>query len=101
MTYETDKEDRQLAWYLYVQLVTRKAAVAFDEKHDIIADVYDSWYDVFQMTREALSKHGPPSSRSSREITELILRVINDGLRPHLTKWQACLLYTSPSPRDS
>src|SRR6266567_3070461 len=36
-TYDTTPRDRIAAWKLYVHLSTRKAALPFDEKHDVIA----------------------------------------------------------------
>ena len=51
MTYSAANQDRVVAWKLYVQLRTRKAALIFDEKQDIIADVYESLYSIFPMAR--------------------------------------------------
>lgn len=87
--YEPTDLDRALAWKLYVQLKTRKAALMFDDDNDVIAEVYDSLYDIFPITRDLLAQV-PLREASKRDgVAELILRVLNDGLRPHLTKWGA------------
>jgi len=81
--------DRVAAWKLYVQLTTRKAAIPFDEEHDVIAEVYDSFRTLFEESRRLLLDL-PPSEFVNRDgIASLMLRVLNDGVRPHLTRWQA------------
>ncbi|MFC1968163.1 hypothetical protein ACFLVX_02080 [Chloroflexota bacterium] len=85
-------EDIQIAHKAWVELVTRKAALPFDEQHDVIYEVYDSWYDLFQEMR-ALAKAIPAekvrSSKSTRDLVHLLVDALNNGLRPHLTRWQA------------
>ena len=46
----------EIANRIYVELITRKAAIPFDENHDVISEVYDSWYTLFNTTREELKK---------------------------------------------
>ncbi len=89
VTYDTTKPDRILAWKLYVQLKTRKAALPFDETSDVIVDVYDSLFELFKITRDLLIEIPIHEAVKRRGVADLMLRVLNDGLRPHLTKWQA------------
>ena len=89
ITYEPTEEDRIVAWKLYTQLKTRKAALFFDENQDVIAEVYDSLYELFPIARDLLMSLHIYEIERSPSIAELILRVQNDGLRPHLTKWQS------------
>ena len=51
--------------------------------------MYNSWYDFFKIARELLKDI--PASRLpySNDLIKLTERVLNVGLRPHLTKWQA------------
>lgn len=88
-TYDTTPRDRIVAWKLYVQLATRKAALPFDESHDLISDVYDSLFALFGVTRELLLELPPHEFERQEGIAPLLLRVVNSGLRPHLTQWQA------------
>jgi hypothetical protein len=88
-TYDTTPWDRVVAWKLYVQLATRKAALPFDESFDLISDVYDSLFSLFGITRELLLGLPPHEFEREGGVAPLLLRVINDGLRPHLTRWQA------------
>lgn len=89
VTYDATDQDRILAWKLYVQLKTRKAALLFDEVHDVVADVYDSLHELFPITRDLLTSIPLHEAERREGVADLILRVLNDGLRPHLTKWQA------------
>lgn len=82
----------RVAYQAWVEISTRKAGLAFDENHDVIVEVYSSWYEAFGRLRD-LAKSIPAQnihkSEDTRKLVELIVRVLNDGLRPHLTTWQA------------
>jgi hypothetical protein len=85
-------EEVQIAHRAWAELATRKAALPFDEQNDVIAEVYDSWYELFGRMRD-LVKEIPAqklrSSQDTRELVRLLVEALNHGLRPHLTKWQA------------
>jgi len=83
--------DRQVAYAIWVELKTRKIGLPIDLDNDTIAEVYDSWYSLFNITR-TLIKTVPVESltaQSTRAIVDLCVDVLNLGLRPHLTRWQA------------
>lgn len=90
VTYEASSDDRVIAWRMYVQLKTRKAALPFDEAHDVVADVYSSLYELFPVARDLLSGMQLGDIARPKGVAEVILRTLNDGLRPHLTRWNAC-----------
>jgi hypothetical protein len=81
----------QIAYKIWVELSTRKIGLPIDLEDDVVADIYDSWYSFFSVTRELIKD--VPVSRFRRKDTEQIVRlsieVLNMGIRPHLTKWQA------------
>jgi hypothetical protein len=83
--------DRQLAYAIWVELSTRKVGLQIDLQHDVIAEVYDSWHTFFSITRELIKDI--PVSRMRRDSTQkvvnLSIELLNEGLRPHLTRWQA------------
>ena len=89
ITYEPTEEDRVVAWKLYTQLKTRKAALIFDEEYDVIADVYDSLYEIFPISRDLLMNLPLNEIERDPSIADLIFRVQNYGIRTHLTKWQS------------
>lgn len=85
-------QDMQIAYKLWVELSTRKIGLEVDLENDVIKEVYDSWYEFFKLTRE-LIKDIPVSKirkdESTKELVRIAIEVLNEGLRPHLTKWQA------------
>lgn len=83
--------DRQVAYSIWVELSTRKIGLPIDFEHDVIAEVYDSWYAFFSVTRELVKSVPVNKVRqdSTQKIIKLSVEVLNEGLRPHLTKWQA------------
>ncbi len=88
-TYDTRPLDRAVAWKLYVQLVTRKAALPFDSETDSVIDVLDSLFELFGVARELLLELRPADLSCRSGVAQLIIRVLNDGLRPCLTRWQS------------
>lgn len=88
-SYDTTPVDRIVAWKMHVQLVTRKAALPFDTDHDLVCDVYDSLFALFGETRNLLLELPPREFERPSGVATLILKVQNDGIRPHLTRWQA------------
>lgn len=89
ITYEATDYDRVIAWKMYLQLKTRKAALPFDEKNDVIIEVFDSLHEIFPITRVILSELKPHKGEAQKSIADFILRVLNDGVRPLLTRWHA------------
>jgi len=91
ITLKPNEVDRQIAYKIWVELSTRKVGLEIDLDHDVISEVYDSWYSFFSVTRELIKD--VPVSKFSRKDTQKIINlsidVLNSGIRPHLTKWQA------------
>ena len=91
LTLRPNQTDRQIAYKIWVELSTRKIGLPIDLDDDVISEIYDSWYDFFSVTRELIKD--VPVSKFRRKDTEKIIKlsidVLNTGIRPHLTKWQA------------
>ena len=91
LKFKPNREDRQIAYKIWVELSTRKIGLPIDLTNDVISEIYDSWYNFFSITRE-LIKDIPVSKLkqpSTTKIIDLSVSVLNEGLRPHLTQWQA------------
>ncbi len=87
--FEVSEQEKIIAWKTYVQLKSRKAALPFDEDYDLVEEVYSSLYELFKINRELLMQLPLDDVRREKGIAKLQMRVLNEGLRPHLTKWQA------------
>lgn len=81
-----------IAYKLWVELSTRKIGIEIDFDNDVIIEIYKSWYQFFQITRE-LIKELPANKirndKDSKALVELSIHILNTGLRLHLTRWQA------------
>ncbi len=84
-----NKKDKEIAYKLWVELSTRKIGIPFDKDCDVITEIYNSWYEFFKIARELLKDVPVEKIQSSNNLIELTENVLNKGLRPHLTKWQA------------
>lgn len=83
------KNDRVAAWKIYSQIKTRVAAVKFDPDVDSAMAVHDSLYKLFDIIREQITMI--PIERimkdKSDNTVKFYLSILNDGIRPHLSKW--------------
>jgi len=87
-----NNEDIQIAHRIWTELVTRKAALPIDPEHDVIVEIYDSWYAMFGRVRQLISDIPGQLVRrekSTQMLVSIATKTLNDGLRPHLTRWQA------------
>lgn len=84
-----NKKDQEIAYKIWVELSTREIGLRFDKENDVIKEVYDSWYKFFGTTRELLKDIPVNRIPYSGNLIELTEKVLNIGLRPHLTRWQA------------
>lgn len=91
VSFRPNLADRQIAYAIWVELSTRKIGLEIDFEHDVLIEIYDSWYSFFKVTRELIK--GVPVAKlrsdSTQQIIQLSIEVLNMGLRPHLTRWQA------------
>ena len=86
-----DDEVASIAHQAWTELITRKAGIQVDDD-DIVVEVHDSWYSLFRALR-LLAKEVPVSalhkSSDAKELLDTLIAVMNEVLRPHLTKHQA------------
>lgn len=91
MKLRPNNTDRQVAYQVWVELSTRKIGLEIDLEHDVVSEIYDSWHTFFGVTRD-LIKSVPVTKvtdKSTQKIINMSIAVLNEGLRPHLTRWQA------------
>jgi len=101
--FRPNKTDMQIAHKIWTELITRKAAIPIDKENDVIEEIYDSWYVLFQKVREFISEIPAElirNNKSTKEIVRIATQTLNVGLRPHLTKWQARFRNWSTSKKD-
>ena len=70
--------------------MTRKVGLLFEEDKDVIVEVYNSWYSLFGIIRDLLKEIEPrKKDKDLEKLENILIKTLNFGLRPHLTKWQA------------
>ena len=87
-----DYSNLYIANRIYIELVTRKVALPFEEDKDVIIEIYDSWYQLFGLIRteiKTIPGHYLLSKYSGSVLISLTTKILNKGLRPHLTSHQA------------
>lgn len=89
---ERNYENLYIANRIHIELTTRKAAILIDENNDNIEEIYDSWYKLFNIIRDEI-KTVPGKYLKDHDPTKALIgltrKILNDGMRPHLTEHQA------------
>lgn len=87
---EKNRDISKIAHKAWVEIMTRKVGLLFEEDKDVIVEVYNSWYALFGIIRELLKEIEPRKKDTEIEkLEDILIKTLNYGLRPHLTKWQA------------
>lgn len=103
---ETDQAERRAAWELYIELVTRVAVQPLEADQGSLREALDSLYQLFPRTRDILKQAGPDVGAAIDSVGGIAIAVLNQGLRPFMTKWHQKLkdweVQRAPnvSPRD-
>lgn len=83
-------DDLQIGFKFWTELTTRKIGLPFDEEHDVLIEVYNSWHEFFGIARELIKTIPVSKVRTSETTKQLVLisvHILNKELRPHLTRW--------------
>lgn len=96
-TWEPDEREKEAAWEMYVELITRISIEELKPNEGLMREALTSLYSLFQTTRDILRKYGP--SVAKPKITDnnlsfgyLAVAMLNCVLRPVLAKWHPLLL---------
>ena len=92
VTSKSEAEIKKFANNIYIELITRKAAIPLEEDKDVIEEVYNSWYALFKVIREEIKKLPfdiIKNISNSESPVGISIKILNDILRPHLTEHQA------------
>lgn len=89
--WKENAAQREAAWKLYVELVTRVTVQPLGEDEGIMRETLDSLYAMFEVTREVLKAAGPDVGAKQGSVGGLAIGVLNKGLRPFLGKWHSAL----------
>ena len=83
VNWEPRDEDRDAAWELYVELVTRVTTQRLAPQEGDEAAALDSIYQLFPLTRETIKRNG----RNCINFTRIAVVMLNQKVRPFTAKW--------------
>lgn len=95
-TWQPDDSERNAAWEMYAELVTRISVAELRPSEGILGEALSSLYTIFDTTRKILRQYGPsvaqPKGENSMSFGYLAVLIINAVIRPVLSKWHPLLL---------
>jgi len=83
MEWEPQEKDKDAAWELYVELLTRTATQPLAREHGFEKAALESVHSLFPITREVIRRHG----RGCVTFTKIAIVVLNQIVRPFTAKW--------------
>ena len=83
MEWHPSEPDKDAAWDLYVELLTRIATQPLPDEDGIEKTALESVHKLFALTRETLKTHG----RSCIHFTRIAVVVLNQVIRPFTARW--------------
>ncbi len=83
MDWAPKDRDRDAAWELYVELLTRITTQHLQPDHGDEKTALDSIHALFGLTRETLKRQG----RHCEEFAKIAIVVLNQVVRPFTAKW--------------
>lgn len=83
MEWKPQDEDKNAAWELYIELLTRITTQPLDDSHGDEETALKSIHSIFPLTREVIKENG----RHCIEFTKIAIVVLNQVIRPFTAKW--------------
>jgi len=83
MEWKPKDADRNAAWDLYIELLTRITTQPLPREHGDEQTALESVHKLFELTRDILHKHGPGCG----EFAKVAIPVLNQIIRPFTAKW--------------
>lgn len=83
MDWAPKDEDKDAAWELYTELLTRTTTQPLPIEHGDENVALNSVHDFFSLTRAIIKSHG----RHCNEFTKIAVVILNQKVRPFTTKW--------------
>jgi hypothetical protein len=83
MEWHPQEADRNAAWELYTELLTRITAETVNPDYADEEAALQSIYSIFPLTRDIIRRHG----RECFEFTKIAVLILNQVIRPFTSKW--------------
>ena len=86
--WQPKDEDKDAAWELYIELLTRIATQQLPKENGDEATALEGVHKLFELTREIIKRHG----RECIEFTKIAIVILNQIVRPFTAKWHKEML---------
>lgn len=96
MEWEPKDDDKNAAWDLYIELLTRITTQPLDDTHGDEETALKSIYSIFPLTREVIKSNG----RHCIEFTKIAIVILNQRIRPFTAKWHKLSINPGFAPFD-
>jgi len=83
MEWEPKDKDRDAAWELYVELLTRITTQRLPQEHGDEKTALDSVYKIFELTRDIIKRNGPECINFAK----IAVIILNQVIRPFTADW--------------
>jgi len=83
MTWEPKDADKNAAWEMYIELLTRITTQRLDGTHGDEVTALASIYSLFSTTRKIIKANG----KGCIEFTKIAVVILNQRIRPFTAKW--------------
>lgn len=94
--WEFDEKEKEAAWEMYVELVTRISVVKLEYDEGLLREALSSLHTLFSTTRNILRQYGPsiatPKGEENLSFGYIAIVILNTLIRPVLSKWHPLLL---------
>lgn len=87
VTIDVGQAEREAGWKLFVEFSTRTSTQPLEPGTGSVREALSSLHTLFGITRDILKEAGPEIGQSPDNLGPVAIRILNDGLRPFLTKW--------------
>lgn len=91
MELSVDSQAKKAAWLLYLELSTRIATQSLEADQGLLREALTSLYKIFETTRQILRDAGSCIGVEENSVGGIALKILNQGLRPFLSKWHPSL----------
>jgi len=83
MEWSPNDVDKDAAWEMYIELITRVATQNLLPEHGDEATALSSIHDLFDITRDVIKRKG----RHCESFTKIAIIILNQKIRPFTAKW--------------
>ena len=87
LTFVVNDNTQQVSWQLFVDSVTRVSVQRLGDDEGLLREALTSLYSLFSTTRDILRSSRPTAHGNGVTVEYLAVRLLNQELRPFLSKW--------------